>query len=177
MGKPNRTQVRSLDSIYLDIKGFEKLEFEEFFIDLVAEELKLYIERNGAKPDDGDKMVERMMKFGEKYFLAFQAITDLKNKNGDDYLRKWMSDNEESFLTHNESFLPLYAQVIKLRDPPYFMTIWSMSFLVDLALESFSVRTPEQYKALSKSELSEIDVLVKFGEDCLLNFASKVIKK
>lgn len=170
----SKTDLTIDDPIYKGAIPFKKDALDEIFVDIIAEEAKRFIEINGMTQENDDAMVEKMLNYGTNYFMYFQALSNMQEKKGKNFVQLWMDDNVERFLEHNNSYLTLYKMVIELRNAPYFMTMWSVVFLVDLALKEFAVVEPDDYLKLNKEELNELDCLVKFGEDMILNFHSKV---
>jgi len=154
----------------------DEVELPDEISKVCASLLNQYIEEDGIMKDDPeDRRVEKLMRFSELYFVRFLKVSKIQEAGGREAVVKWQSDLNESFFEHSRLYHDLYSQVKHMAEAPYFMTNWSICYLVSTALEAQGVDSEEAYKNLSESERSELEYVLRFGENLLQKFRTEVM--
>jgi hypothetical protein len=114
---------------------------------------------------DNDVLVEKMMRYCDLYFTRFLAVCD--KYNGDpEAIRKWQLELNNDFNDHAIKYEREYCKVAHLANAPFFMTNWSICYLVDVALIVCNV-SDKGYEGLGDDAVTELLYIVNFGASLL----------
>lgn len=163
-------------SIYDGIELDYTKELDDFLAETSADVIRQYVLEDGIKKNDpNDHRVEMMMRFSERYFLAFQAVIELKESKGEGAVGSWQAERHEDFVQHATIYQDLYKQVAHLIEPPFFITNWSMCYLVDTALKSVNINSEKDYLEMDEETKSKLEYSLRFGDNLLQTFQSKIL--
>ncbi len=143
---------------------------------LAADVLRQYILEDNLKKDDTDEMLERLMRFSEEYLRRFMDVIHLNESGVKDAVSIWQGKQNDVFADHAKAYQPLYAQIGHMIEAPYFMTNWSVCFMVDSCLKVCEISKVEDYASASKEKLDQINYVLRFGENFLQHYHAMVTK-
>jgi hypothetical protein len=163
-------------SIYNGLSIDYTKELDDFLAEVSADVIRQYVLEDGIeKNDPNDRRVEMMMRFSERFFLAFQSVIALNEAEGASGIRVWQESQHEEFTVHASSYQASYQQVAHLAEPPFFVTNWAMCYLVDTALYSHSISSAKQYSELTPDLKEKLEYTLRFGDNLLQSFQSRVL--
>lgn len=138
---------------------------------ICANVLKQYIMEDGlVQNDPEERRLELLMRFSEQYFRRYLRVVELNQAKGRDAIVAWQTAQNASFLEHAETYQSLYKPVAHMADKPYFMTNWSICFLVDTGLDVCGVETADAFLSLPSEQLEMLEYVIRFGENLLQEF-------
>jgi hypothetical protein len=159
----------------LDIKSGS--EIDDFLAGISADVINQYIMEDGIiKEDREDRRVEMMMRFSEGFFIKFLAVIEIEKTGGRDAVVQWIQERMPAFNDHAKRFQPLYQQVAHLADPPHFVTSWAMCYLVAESLDAHKISQSVELDSLSSETLESVEYILRFGENLLMEFQSRILK-
>jgi DNA polymerase III alpha subunit len=151
-------------------------ELDDFLAEVSADVIRQYVLEDGIeKNDPNDNRVEMMMRFSERFFLAFQSVVELNEAKGASAIVTWQEHQHEAFAAHASDYQSSYQQVSHLAEPPFFVTNWAMCYLVDTALHAHSISTVKQYSELTPDLKKKLEYTLRFGDNLLQSFQSRVL--
>jgi hypothetical protein len=138
---------------------------------ICAKVLNQYILEDGLVQNDPEEhRLERIMRFSEQYFRRYLRVVELQQTQGRGAIIAWQTAQNENFLRHAEIYQSLYKPVAHMAEKPYFMTNWSICFLVDTGLNVCGVESQDAFLSLSSEQTEMLEYVIRFGENLLQEF-------
>lgn len=139
--------------------------------DICAKVLRQYIMEDGlVQNDPEERRLELVMRFSEQYFRRYLRVVQMHQAQGREKIVAWQTAQNDAFVRHAQVYQQLYRPVAHMAEKPYFMTNWSICFLIDTGLDVCGVDSPEAYESLSSEQMELLEYVIRFGENLLQEF-------
>lgn len=150
---------------------------DQAMIEVTAGVIQQYILEDGLDHEDkSDLRLERLMRTAERYIKRYMDVVNqhVKDQN---WVSKWQSDMNGVFNDHASAYQRVYQPVSHMAEAPYFMTPWSVCFLVDSALKEHGIESKSVFDTLNEKENEELDYTIRFCENLIQTFHAEFFYK
>jgi hypothetical protein len=154
-------------NVYGSLKIEDMVDIDQELIEITGSVLQQYILEDGLSHEDkNDVRLERLMRTAERYLKRY---VDVLNMNSADlnWVSSWQTEQNSVFLDHATAYHRLYQPIGHMASSPYFMSAWSICFVVDSALLEHGIENIDMYKKLTIDEFDEIEYTIRFCENLL----------
>ncbi|MEG3765109.1 hypothetical protein [Alteromonas sp. 14N.309.X.WAT.G.H12] len=166
-----------LDEVGLNDEQLKELRNDEkshtgFYIRIVSDAIESYVLQNsGDQVPTNNEHLEKLMAFSAKFCERTYAM-GIRNTSpdGPDWVRKWLNTQGPIFVEHANAYQELYQRISHLTEKPYFISSWSMAFIVDIALEVEGVKDPLDYKSLPNKRIEDLNLIIDYAEHWITVF-------
>jgi hypothetical protein len=164
-------------SVYGELTIKTDRELDEDLIAVTAGVLQQYILEDGLDQEDkSDKRLEILMRCAERFLRRYVDVVDMHQDDSAQFDR-WQTKQIPEFNNHASTYNRIYQPLAHMTEAPYFMTAWSICFLVDSALLEHKVENKKHYDVLSKEEVFALDYTIRFCENLLQRLHSEFFMK
>lgn len=176
----------SFDGIKLDEVGLTADQIKElrsgeehhsgFYIKIVADAIESFVSQNERlQADRSDEELQKLMDFSAKFCERTYAMGLAQQKpGGPEWVRNWLNKQNPRFMQHAEAYQELYQKIGHLTEKPYFLSAWSMAFIVDIALEVEGVKDPFDYMSLPNKRMDFLKFSMEYAEHWITVFYQHV---
>ncbi len=176
----------SFDDVKLDEVGLSEQQVKElregekdhsgFYIKIVADAVESFVHHNeSVSSDKTDTNLHKIMDFSSKFCERTYAMGIAQGKpNGEQWVKEWLVTQNAAFQAHAEAYQELYKQVAHLTEKPYFLSAWSLAFIVDIALEVEGVKDHFDFISLPNKRIESLNLLMEYAEHWITVFYQHV---
>jgi len=155
----------------------EQVEIDQSIIECAARVIQQYaMEDRLLDSSDSDKKLEHLMRATERYLKRYMDVCEA-HYNNPSWVANWQHEQSAIFNNHASDYEELYRSVSHMQEAPYFMSQWSICFLIDAALNEHGFTSLDDYLKADRVALSELNYTIRFCENLLQVIHSEFISK
>jgi hypothetical protein len=149
--------------LYLDVTRVVDRALTDDVTGVAAHVLEQYLREDELLEEKGT--LESLMKYSECFLMKMMDVFEQAEKDPRWYLG-WKKAMSSGLNDHSSRYNVFYQGISHMTAAPYFVTDWSVCYVVESVLETLSLGDKEVDR-FTKEELEHVHYMVRFGENLL----------